>query len=182
MARACTSLLLLVGLIVAGCSTDEPRPVEPRVVQSTVETALHWRAATVDSVTDGDTIRLSDGTRVRLVQIDTPEVRDRPQCWGEEASAALRDRLPGGTRVALAADPNLDDVDQHDRLLRYVALDGEVLNTWLVLEGHALPYFFRNERGTYADELLDDARAARAAKRGMWGACRGVRLDPGIGL
>ena len=138
--------------------------------------------AIVESVTDGDTIRVRNDRRIRLVQIDTPETGERAQCWGEQARDALESRLEPGASVTLAADPNLDDVDDHGRELRYVTLDGEVLNVWLVREGHALPYFFRGERGVHAGELLDAAREARADRRGMWGSCRGVRLDPGIGL
>lgn len=185
MWRTCTSQTLVAvfaALVVGGCAANDTSRPRPRSHATTSEDGLEWSPAVVDSVTDGDTIRLRGGDRVRLVQVDTPEVHDRPQCWGEEASEALRDRLPAGTEVELAGDRRLDDVDQHGRLLRYVALDGEVLNVWLVHEGHALPYFFHGDRGTYADELLDDARDARTAKRGMWGACAGVRLDPGIGL
>jgi micrococcal nuclease len=138
--------------------------------------------AIVESVTDGDTIRVRPDRRVRLVQIDTPEVGDHAQCWGAEASAALKDRLHPGARVVLEADPELDDVDQHGRELRYVSLDGELLNAWLVREGHALPYFFRGARGAHATELLDAARSARAARRGMWGACRDVHIATGIGI
>ncbi|MCW2922363.1 MAG: nuclease [Thermoleophilia bacterium] len=175
-------------MTLAGCEAETSRGLvgdesrDAATPTGSMDRDLDWTQATVESVTDGDTIRLRDGARVRLVQIDTPEVRDHPQCWGEEASDALHERLQAGVRVSLAADPALDDEDQHGRLLRYVALDGEVLNVWLAREGHALPYFFRNDRGSYAEELLDGARTARAAKRGMWGACPGVRLDPGIGI
>lgn len=137
---------------------------------------------TVESVTDGDTIRVQDDRRVRLLQIDTPETGDRAQCWGEEARDALESRLEPGAQVTLVIDPDLDAEDDHGRELRYVELGGDVLNVWLVREGHALPYFFRGERGMHAEDLLDAAREARSAQRGMWGACRGVRLDPGIGL
>lgn len=136
----------------------------------------------VVSVTDGDTIRVRNGGRVRLVQIDAPETGDRAQCWGSEAREALEDRLPPGTKVTLKVDPDLDGVDDHGRELRYVMLDGDVLNVWLVRQGHALPYFFRGDRGMHADELLDAAREAKTGNRGMWGACRGIRVHPGIGL
>ena len=136
----------------------------------------------VESVTDGDTIRLEDGRRVRLVQIDAPEVGDRAQCWGDEATEALESRLRRGSKVTLTGDPDLDDVDKHGRELRYVEADGELLNRWLVLKGHAAPYFFRSEQGAHAEELLAAARDARRARRGMWGACPDVELDPAQGL
>lgn len=136
----------------------------------------------VESVTDGDTIRVRSGRRVRLVQVDAPETGDRAQCWGTEASEALQERLRAGGDITLEVDPDLDDVDDHGRELRYVEHDGEVLNVWLVREGHALPYFFRGDRGIHANELIEAAREARSERRGMWGACRDVRLQPGIGI
>jgi hypothetical protein len=41
----------------------------------------------VDHVTDGDTIALRNGQRVRLVQIDTPEVFFGVECYVPQASA-----------------------------------------------------------------------------------------------
>jgi endonuclease YncB( thermonuclease family) len=40
----------------------------------------------VDHVVDGDTIALRNGQRVRLVQIDTPEVFFGAECYGRAAS------------------------------------------------------------------------------------------------
>lgn len=135
----------------------------------------------VESVTDGDTIRLADDRRVRLVQIDAPESNERSECGGEQASAALREELPEGSRVRLEADPATDSVDQHGRLLRYVYLGKRNLNVWLVERGHAMPYFYDGERGRHADELLRGAAAARAAGRGLWGGCPRAVLDPSRG-
>jgi endonuclease YncB( thermonuclease family) len=42
----------------------------------------------VDHVVDGDTIALRNGQRVRLVQIDTPEVYFGVDCYGRAASRA----------------------------------------------------------------------------------------------
>ena len=53
----------------------------------------------IDHVTDGDTVVLRNGQRVRLVQIDTPEVYFGTECYGPQASAATKRLLPAGTRV-----------------------------------------------------------------------------------
>ena len=78
--------------------------------------------------------------------------------------------------AALAASwlgyPALDPIDQYGRLLRYVKRAGVNVNIRLVLVGAARPYFYRGERGRYADRLVAAASQARAAKRGLWGACR----------
>ena len=133
--------------------------------------------ATVDSVRDGDTILLEDGRRVRLVQVDAPELGD--ECWGNEAAAELERLVPPGTALRLERDPDLDDVDRHERLLRYVHAGGRNVSLELVRIGAAAPYFYRGERGRYAERLLAAAREAEGARRGLWRACPRARLAPG---
>jgi endonuclease YncB( thermonuclease family) len=130
----------------------------------------------VDSVRDGDTILLDDGARVRLVQVDAPELR--VECWGDEAAAALARLVPAGAELRLERDPLLDDVDRHGRLLRYAHLDGVNVNLELVRLGAAAPYFYRGEHGHYAGELLAAGRAARDGQLGLWGACPRAVLRP----
>ncbi len=48
-------------------------------------------------VIDGDTIELRDGQRVRLVQIDTPEVYGGYECYGRAASTVAKRLLTAGT-------------------------------------------------------------------------------------
>lgn len=134
-------------------------------------------------VPDGDTLELEDGRAVRLVQIDAPELNpaERAECYGREAQRLLRRLAPVGSTVELLPDPALDDVDRFDRLLRYVRVDGRVLNVTLVAEGAATPYFFRGDRGRLARPLVAAARDARDAGRGLWGACPAARLEPGRG-
>ena len=132
---------------------------------------------TVARVVDGDTIELTSGARVRLVQIDTPELGSG-ECYSRAAAKALSRMLPRGTAVTLEADPRLDQVDSYRRLLRYVWSRGRNLNLRLVAGGAATVWFYRGDRGKYADRLLSLARAARAAHRGLWGACPQAVWDP----
>jgi endonuclease/exonuclease/phosphatase family metal-dependent hydrolase len=71
-------------------------------------------------VSDGDTVALRNGQRVRLVQIDTPEVFFGVECYGLLASLRTKQLLQPGTRVRLFPEPVTDRVDQYGRLLRYV--------------------------------------------------------------
>ena len=135
--------------------------------------------ATVGYIVDGDTLRLTDGRRVRIVQIDAPELET--DCYGQQARRALIRLAPPGTVVALEHDPALDATDRYRRLLRYVTVGGRDVGIALVAEGAAEPYFFHNDRGRHAGELLRAARRARAERRGLWGACPGARLAPTIG-
>lgn len=146
---------------------------------SSTSQLIRVEPATVGYVSDGDTLRLTDGRRVRIVQIDAPELET--DCYGQAARRALLRLTPSGTRVTLERDPALDAIDRYARLLRYVAVGQRDVGLALVAEGDAEPYFFRNERGRRAAELLRAAKRARAERRGLWGACPGARLDPGLG-
>jgi endonuclease YncB( thermonuclease family) len=131
----------------------------------------------VASVYDGDTLRLTTGQRVRLLQIDTPELGSG-ECYSRAARTALLARVPVGSRVVLKADPALDKTDRYGRLLRYVERNGRNVNLELVRGGAAAPYFYRGEHGRHAGALMQAARGARAAKRGLWKACPATVLDP----
>ncbi|MFL5933719.1 MAG: thermonuclease family protein [Gaiellaceae bacterium] len=131
----------------------------------------------VASVYDGDTIGLTDGRRIRLVQIDTPELGSG-ECYSRASRTALLSLVPLRSTVVLEADPVLDRVDRFGRLLRYVRRGGVNANLELVRRGAGAPYFYGGDRGRYAGPLLAAAKSAKAAKRGLWGACPKTALDP----
>jgi micrococcal nuclease len=133
--------------------------------------------ATVDHVYDGDTLTLTSGYRVRLLQIDTPELGSG-ECYSRAARTALLNLAPAGSRIELETDPRLDKVDRYGRLLRYIHRGPLNVNVQLVKRGDAAPYFYDGDRGKYAAELFADAKRAKAAKRGLWGACPRTVLDP----
>ena len=159
--------VVLVAMLAAGC-----QGLENESTATTGTAAVEW-------VNDGDTLTLTSGAKVRLVQIDAPELET--ECYGRAALKALIALAPKGTRVTLSADRKLDDRDRYGRLLRYVFVRGENVNVELVREGAASPYFFRGDRGSYAAELLDAVDEARTARRGFWGACPGAELNTGLG-
>jgi endonuclease YncB( thermonuclease family) len=159
------SLVVLLG---AGCGDRTETEGAPVVTE-----------ATVARVNDGDTLTLTGGAKVRLVQVDAPELTT--DCFGREALHVLADLVPAGTRIRLVRDPRLDDRDRYGRLLRYVVVGDTDVNVELVRRGAASPYFYRGERGRHADELLDAVASARDAGRGYWGACPDARLNPGLG-
>ena len=135
------------------------------------------QSGVVASVYDGDTLTLTSGRRVRLLQIDTPELGSG-ECYSRAARTALAGLVPPGARVALEPDPVLDQVDRYGRLLRYVIRGGTNVNLELVRRGAAAPYFYRGKRGRYAAALLRAAEQARAGRRGLWKACPSTGLDP----
>jgi micrococcal nuclease len=165
-------LSAIVLLAAAGCSTGEPKP-------TTLESLPVGESAIVDYVTDGDTLRVRSGERIRLLQIDAPELHG--DCYGKAARAALERLAPPGATVTLVRDRALDSTDAYGRRLRYVFARGTNVNLALVSGGAASPYFFRGERGRYARQLLAAVKRARAARRGYWGACPHPRLNVGLG-
>ena len=93
----------------------------------------------------------------------------------EEGAPAAR---AGEERSRARVGPSLDQVDRYGRLLRYLRRGSTNVNIALVREGAAAPYFYGGDTGRYADRLLSAAKAAKAARRGLWGACPGTVLDP----
>ena len=138
--------------------------------------------AKIAYVVDGDTVALTNGRHVRLVQIDTPEVFFSPECYGKQASRIAKRLLPPGTLVRLTSEPATDSVDRYGRLLRYVFRGKLNVNVQLVRIGAAAPYFFAYRRGRYAALLVRLARRARARHLGLWGACPGTPWDPNHGV
>ena len=165
---ACGAALFLVWGSLAG--PDSPPKLAAR-------SATVLASGIVASVTDGDTIRLADNRRIRLVQIDAPE-RSSGECYAERATSALSRLAPVGTTLSLRLDRSLDAQDEHGRVLAYATSDKKTLNLALVEMGAAAPYFFRGKRGQQADDLMRAARQAKAARRGLWGHCPATNLDP----
>lgn len=129
----------------------------------------------VESVVDGDTIRIScngTSTRVRLVGVNTPETvkEDSPvECGGLEASDFLHSQLDGG-QVFLSADSAQGERDKYDRLLAYVwTADGALVNQSIVELGHGEATGYGKD---YAMSRTFEAAAEQARDKalGLW-AC-----------
>ena len=132
--------------------------------------------ATVVHVADGDTIVVEVAGRVEKVRIlgaDTPETVDprKPvQCFGPEASAHTKARLPPGTHVSLETDAEVRD--KYGRLLAYVYVGGARYDDELLRLGFARLLIIP-PNGVHARVMLQEELDARAASRGLWGACSG---------
>jgi len=118
-------------------------------------------STTVSFVIDGDTVELSNGERVRLIGIDTPEVGEY---YYEEATIQLRN-LVEGKEVRMEVDTN--NRDAYDRLLRYIYLGDTFVNYEMVYGGHAESYCFDPDT-KYCDEFNEAEEDAKENKRGMW--------------
>jgi len=153
-------VLTALTLATQGCAPLAPPPSDPEA------------AVVVQRIIDGDTIEVRLGgkeTRVRYIGINTPESVDprRPvERFGKEASERNRQLVQGKT-VRLERDAS--ETDRHDRLLRYVWVDGAMVNEVLVQEGFARAVSYPPDV-KYQERLRSAERDARAAKRGLWGA------------
>ena len=131
------------------------------------------RTATLAEVSDGDTLVLRDGTRVRLIGIDTPETQHPEfgeECYGKAATRFARSLLDDGDRVRLVLD--VEKFDRYERVLAYVyrASDDLFVNAALVRRGYAYVSTIP-PNVEHADQFRRLAAKARAAERGLWRRC-----------
>ncbi|MBX2868900.1 MAG: thermonuclease family protein [Acidiferrobacterales bacterium] len=143
------AVLTCVVLSVSACATDSDTVV-------------------VDSVIDGDTVRLRGGETVRLLGINAPEKdrKDRPaQPLSLEATLLLKE-LISGRSVRLTRGK--EEKDQYNRTLGYLdLLDGTDVQRVLVERGYAFAIAFppNIER---LDVYLEAEHQARKNKVGVW--------------
>jgi len=140
-----------------------------------------YAVSNVGRVVDGDTITMSDGEKIRLVQIDTPELGTN-ECFAIQAKNQLSKLLNRSGKAVLKADPNLDAVDRYGRSLRYIFIGKTNINLRMVEIGAAAPYFYRSELGIYSTQLLRAAERAKKNNLGLWKACPGTKLNPIMAL
>lgn len=180
-------------VVLAACGTG-PLPLDPSVSPDAGGGALveqrpagvpsDAEPALLDRVVDGDTVRLrprsgstlgqDDSVRVRLLNIDAPELaRDgQPgECLAEEATTRLATLLADSEVVWIAADR--EERDRFDRPLRGLWTDDGVFVTEVLAEeGLAVAVLFPpNDR--FHDRIVAAEQRASTAALGVHGPrCR----------
>lgn len=151
--------------------TEQTEPTDPTEPQPALEAGIPADAteAEVEYVHDGDTLFLADGRKVRLLGINTPEIGENAECYGEEATTALRGLLPEGTHVWVVED--VEPLDQYGRSLLFIYTDDAVnVNLALLSSGMAeVEMYSPNLLLQNEVEAAEDA--ARSADLGLWAAC-----------
>lgn len=124
--------------------------------------------ATITSIWDGDSLRAGK-IRLRLHGLDAPEKdqicqdhRGHDYPCGQEALAYLQQLVPIGAAVRCA----IKDVDRYGRLIAACRLasapEKTSINAKMVDAGWALAY------RRYSQDYIEEERAAKSAKRGLW--------------
>ena len=129
---------------------------------------------TVRNVYDGDTLTLTDERRVRLLGIDTPEIKEN-QPYAQEAKAYTKDRC-NKEDIWLSFEPNGEREDHYGRLLCFVWVrsndggDGYLcINEGIVESGFAKAYHpGKGDKLKNWEKLVELQSEARKAKRGVW--------------
>lgn len=146
----------------------DPHDPNPLIASSTIPTETptptlksETTSAIVSNVIDGDTVKLQNGEKVRLLGINTPEMG---QPYYEEATNRLKELIEGKT-VRLEKD--VEDKDQYGRLLRHIYINDTFVNLEMVREGYANVYI-RPPNTKYSYEFEKAEEEAKNAERGIW--------------
>lgn len=136
----------------------------------------------VTYVADGDTLKLEDGSWVRLIGIDAPEYHESEKLFrdakrGKKDIAKIKEMgarsmkftrsLAENKKVCLEFD--VEKYDHYQRLLAYVFLveDGAFLNAKIIEAGFAKTMTIP-PNVKYADLFRTLQRQAKEEKRGLW--------------
>lgn len=154
-----------------GAASDDPEaPATPGADVATTrpvpEAAPAPRLLLPAAHGDGDSWRDTAGEEYRLGMVNAPE---QDECFGAEATAERRRLTADGFRAVVY------ERDRYGRGVSVVTTAGGVnLNVHLARHGFADDRYldeFRSENPALADQLDAAFAAARAERRGLWGAC-----------
>lgn len=134
------------------------------------EAQLQVETATIERITDGDTVVLSDNRRVRLIGINTPELNEpdkQLQQAAVDARNTLQTLLPDNEPVLLYV--GRESNDRHGRLLAHVVRQADQLAVAPVLlkQGQAL-HSAVAPNTLCATHFAKLENAARTQKIGVW--------------
>ncbi len=141
----------------------------------------------VRHVIDGDTIILSDGKKVRLIGVDTPEIDDkygrnqktaqrtgiRPKIIRDYAHKAKKYTNNWAKRQKLRieyddANISIQHIDKYGRVLAYLyrVSDNAFLNADIIRTGHGLAY--KKFDFEHKSEFISLEKQAKQNNQGLW--------------
>ncbi|VAX36731.1 hypothetical protein MNBD_PLANCTO02-3359 [hydrothermal vent metagenome] len=122
----------------------------------------------VQRVVDGDTVLLDDGTRVRLLGVDTLETKHPTKPvhpLGVLAAYYTRKHVEG-KNVRLQFDR--ERRDRYNRVLAYLFIDGWFLNEELIREGYSKAEIKYPYSNIMKKRFLKAEAEAREQQKGIW--------------
>ncbi len=162
-----TFIACYVTVLAASCSANDAANA-PTTVAGCASDRIDEHV-TVDHVYDGDTVRLSDGRKVRFIGIDTPEVGRNgapSQPLASEARNALETLLGSGKAISLRYDEERQD--RYGRDLAHIFLEnGMSIEARLLEQGLATVLTYPPNTWNLACYQAAEQRA-RKAQRGIW--------------
>ena len=171
----------LMIFLAIGCGKPQAAVSEEKPFSLPFGKAYNYDDVLVVRVVDGDTLKLENGERVRLIGIDTPEMHESEKLYRDSKKSgqdiktiqALGRRsykftrqLVEGKRVRLEFD--VEKQDRYKRLLAYVYLkDGTFVNAEIIKQGYAsLMTYPPNVK--YVDTFKELYKQARENDLGLW--------------
>ena len=156
-------VLILVLLSFFGGSYYEKQKFNSSLYPSISSVPANQNQSVVE-VSDGDTVKLSDGKTFRLYGVNAPEVKEP---FYEEAKS-FTENLVLGKEISFEQEANYK-VDKFGRELGYVFIDGVNLNIELVRNGLARVILYeKRAKIKYQDELLSAEKSAKELRLGIW--------------
>ncbi|HYX43842.1 MAG TPA: thermonuclease family protein [Acidimicrobiales bacterium] len=172
-----TVLVLVVLLGLFGSGDGEDVVARQRVPSTSLPPATSTTVAlppgddkTVKDALDGDSLEATDGTKIRLIGIDAPDVETRG-CFSGEATTHLRELLAPDSPVRVVYDA--DRTDRLGRTLAYLyrPADGLFVNAAMARDGFARQ-LTTPPNTAHAEEIKTAVSEAVAERRGMWQSCQ----------
>lgn len=125
----------------------------------------------VKKVVDGDTVRLENDEKVRLIGVDTPETKHpkkKVECFGKDASEYTKNKL---NKKYVWIERDREYRDKYGRLLAYLYRkdDNIMHNLDLISQGYGFAY--TRFPFKYKSKFVEAEDDARAKGLGLWKAC-----------
>ena len=181
MYRSLAVSVILCCALLGGCRNSQPSGSGEGSWHIPFGKSYNYDDILVSRTVDGDTLKLENGERVRLIGIDTPEVHESEKLYKDsrksgmsvDAIKAMGKRawdyarpLVEGKRVRLEFDK--ERRDRYQRLLAYVFLqDGTFVNAEIIKAGFASPMAYP-PNVKYRDMFKGLYDEARENRRGLW--------------
>ena len=169
--RSLKRIILIVVVLVLGVLLTPKSAVDSlkNTVINFVEEGEKQQVEFVYAI-DGDTaVFMVNGKEesIRFLSINCPEYTSSKEKWGKEATEFTKSVLKNAKTIEIEKDHMAMDRDNYDRLLRWVWVDGQLIEELLVSNSLA-SVSYTNGQYKYDKRLMSLEEEAKQAKTGIW--------------